>query len=200
MGPLEQTLSGVSAGIEASLRLAAWFGTLSGWLLWSGAGLLARRAAWRRSSQAQRMSASRPAAQIAGVLLAAAIAAPPLAGAQGWWSGRTNPGFDQNTVIQVAGTVAGVSIAVRGAPSTLRLDAGQESYLVMLGPGWYLAELHVDIREGDPMVVEGSKMMDRGGDLHLVAARVTNRRTGNVLELRDHMGRPCWTLGRPTGR
>jgi hypothetical protein len=40
--------------------------------------------------------------------------------------------------------------------------------------------------------------MDRRGNLHLVAASVTNRRTGAVLRLRDDEGRPLWTGGRPS--
>jgi hypothetical protein len=41
-------------------------------------------------------------------------------------------------------------------------------------------------------------MMDRRGHLNLVAARVTNQRTGAVLELRDDAGRPRWMSGRPS--
>lgn len=46
-------------------------------------------------------------------------------------------------------------------------------------------------------MVEGAKMMDRRGHLHLVASQVTNQRTGAVLKLRDETGRPLWTGGRP---
>ena len=46
-------------------------------------------------------------------------------------------------------------------------------------------------------MVEGSKLMDRQGHLHLVAARVTNRRTGRVVELRDETGQPRWRDARP---
>jgi hypothetical protein len=70
--------------------------------------------------------------------------------------------------------------------------------MVILGPAWYLARIRADIREGDPLSVEGSKMMDRSGNLHLVAARVFNERTSAVLELRDDTGRPRW-MGGPSG-
>jgi hypothetical protein len=70
--------------------------------------------------------------------------------------------------------------------------------MVILGPAWYLARIRADIREGDPLSVEGSKMMDRSGNLHLVAARVFNERTSAVLELRDDTGRPRW-MGSSSG-
>ncbi len=138
---------------------------------------------------------------LAGSLAGVMLAVPAPAAAQGWWWGSPiNPGFDRNTVIQVIGTATQVNIISRGGPSTLRLETMGETFTVMLGPGWYLVELHADIQNGDPLVVEGSKMMDPGGNLHLVAARIMNQRTGTVLELRDETGRPRWMGGGPSGR
>jgi hypothetical protein len=139
----------------------------------------------------------RPHPHVAAFLLAGAlvtaIAAVPVSAAQGWWWGSPiTPGFDRSTVIRVSGTVLHVSFDARSGPATLSLECPRDTYTVMLGPGWYLAQSRPDIREGDPLTVEGSKMMDRGGNLHLVAARVTNERTGAVLELRDDAGRPRW--------
>jgi hypothetical protein len=138
---------------------------------------------------------------LASALAAQLSAATTVAAGQGWWWGSPiNPGFDRNTVIQVAGTATQVDIVARGGPSTLRLDTSTESFTVMLGPGWYLTEIRADIRPGDPLTVEGSKMMDRRGSLHLVAAKITNQRTGVVLTLRDEAGRPLWMSGGPSGR
>jgi hypothetical protein len=137
------------------------------------------------------------AGSFAGLMLAVPTPTP----AQGWWWGSPiNPGFDRNTVIQVTGTVTQVNIVSQGSPSTLRLETSGETFTVMLGPGWYLAELHADIRSGDILTVEGSKMMDRWGQLHLAAARIANQRAGTVLELRDETGRPRWMGGGPSGR
>jgi hypothetical protein len=135
-----------------------------------------------------------------GLLISAALAVPASVEAQGWWGSSAGQGFDRNTVIQVAGTASQVNIVERGGPSSLRLDTAGESFTVMLGPGWYLTEIRADIRQGDPLVVEGSKMMDRRGHLHLVAAKVTNQRSGVSLTLRDEMGRPVWMSGRHPGR
>jgi hypothetical protein len=134
-------------------------------------------------------------------VIVVALAFPSLAvAAQGWWWGSPiNPGFDRSTVIRVSGTVLRVSFDTRSGPATLTLECPRDTYTVMLGPGWYLAQIRADIREGDPLTVEGSKMMDRGGNLHLVAARVMNERTGAVLELRDEAGRPRWMGGPPWG-
>jgi hypothetical protein len=137
---------------------------------------------------------------IVGVVLAVTIALPSSAAAgQGfWWGSPVNPGFDRNTVIQATGTATQVDIVTRGGPCTLSLQTSTERFTVMLGPGWFLSERNADIQKGDALVVEGSKMMDRQGYLHLVAARVTNQRTGAVLTLRDDTGRPVWMSGRPS--
>lgn len=156
---------------------------------------------WRHPSRG-RLTQPRVATLLfAGALVEATLAVPVSANAQGWWWGSPiNPGFDRNTVIQVTGKATQVNIVPRGGPSTLRLETSGETFTVMLGPGWYLAELHADIRSGDILTVEGSKMMDRWGQLHLAAARIANPRTGTVLELRDEAGRPRWMGGGPSGR
>jgi len=90
-----------------------------------------------------------------------------------------------------------IAIVSWGGPSTLRLDTAGETYTVVLAPGWYLAELRLDLRSGDTLRVEGSKMKGRRGALYLVAARIMNQRTGNLIELRDELGRPRWKDNRP---
>ncbi len=146
----------------------------------------------------QRQSVRLAALLLTGVVAAVAPAGSASAAAPGWWwSPPANPGFDQNTVIHVAGSVQEVNLVSRGGPSTLRVQAGQETFTIVLCPGWYLADLQADIRSGDGFLVEGSKMMDPWGHLHVVAARVTDRRTGQVLELRDETGWPRWMPGRP---
>ena len=186
-------------------------GTLIEWLVWGVicAGLLlglvlrigeamhhAISWLWRQPSQGHLTHPRIATFLLAGALAGAMLPIPTGAAAQGWWWGSPiNPGFDRSTVIRVSGTVARVSFDARSGPATLTLECPRDTYMVILGPGWYLRQLGADIREGDPLTVEGSKMMDRGGNLHLVAARVTNERTGAVLELRDDTGRPRWMGG-----
>jgi hypothetical protein len=156
---------------------------------------------WRHPSQGHLTHPRIATFLLAGALVGATLAVPVSANAQGWWWGSPiNPGFDPSTVIRISGTVTHVSSERRSGPATLTLECPRDTYTVILGPGWYLAQVRVDIREGDPLTVEGSKMMDRGGNLHLVAARVTNERTGAVLELRDDAGHPRWMGGPRPGR
>lgn len=192
-------------------------GTLIEWLVWGVIctglllGLLVRiEEGMRRATSWIRCNVPRkhlPQPHVATFLLLAGslaglmLAVPAPAAAQGWWWGSPiNPGFDRNTVIRVSGTATRVSLDARSGPATLTLECPRDTYTVILGPAWYLAQIRVDIREGDPLTVEGSKMMDRSGNLHLVAARVTNERTGVVLELRDDTGRPRWMGGPPGER
>jgi len=137
---------------------------------------------------------------IVGMALVATIVRPiPASAEQGhWWGSPVNPGFDRNTVIQATGTASQVDIAARSGPCTLSLQTQTENITVILAPCWYLSEQRADIQNGDPLVVEGAKMMDRRGHLHLVAASVTNKRTGAVLRIRDEAGRPLWTSGHPS--
>jgi hypothetical protein len=153
---------------------------------------------WRHPSQVHLTHSRIATFFLVGALAGAMLPIRTGAADQGWWWGSPiNPGFDRSTVIRVSGTVARASLEARSGPATLTLECPRDTYTVILGPGWYLRQLGADIREGDPLTVEGSKMMDRGGNLHLVAARVTNERTGAVLELRDEAGRPRWMMGGP---
>ncbi len=190
-------------------------GTLIEWLVWAAIclvlllGLLLRIGEamhhafswlWRHPLQGHLTHPRIATLLLAGSLIGVTLAAPAPAAAQGWWWGSPiDPGFERNTVIRVSGTVTRVSSEKRSGPATLTLECPRDTYTVILGPAWYLVQVHADIREGDPLTVEGSKMMDRGGNLHLVAGRVTNERTGAVLELRDDAGRPRWMGGRPWG-
>jgi hypothetical protein len=193
----------ISEWIDAILWAATWLAILAG---------LAYDGGRRGITRARRVlggllvgTTGRPGGNFLRVpvaVVAVALAFPSLVAAgQGWWWGSPiNPGFDKNTVVHVSGTASQVDIVERSGPSTLRLDTSGGSFTVMLGPGWYLAELHADLQTGDRLMVEGSKMMDRRGNLHLIASRILNERTGVVLELRDDTGRPRWMTGPPPGR
>jgi hypothetical protein len=200
---MEAMLTAVSDGVELMLSAIICVGLLLGLLLhiqnavhhlgtWTQGRVTIQRAAWAYMLPVLML----------GALVGASVAFPaPTAAAQGWWWGSPiTPGFDPQTVIQVTGTAAQVEIGGRGGPSTLRLENSQESFTVMLGPGWFLAELKTDIQSGDSLTVEGSKMMDRRQQVHLVAARITNHRTGSVVVLRDEKGHPCWMGGPGPGR
>jgi hypothetical protein len=155
---------------------------------------------WRHPSQGHLTQPRIAAFFLAGALVGITLAVPVPAAAQGWWWGSPiNPGFDRNTVIRVSGTATQVNLGARSGPAMLTLECPRDTYTVILGPAWYLTQVRPDILDGDPLSVEGSKKMDRTGNLHLVAGRVTNERTGAVLELRDDAGHPRWMGGPPGG-
>ena len=198
MATVSSQLSWMSELIETVLWSATWLGILLGWLVWAAVTFGALWAARQRHLRKGRADARHAAWQITIPILAITLAVPALASAQGWrWGSPVNPGFERSTVIRVSGTVRSVSVDARSSPASLDLECPRDTYTVILGPGWYLAQVGMDFREGDPFTVEGSKMMDRRGNLHLVAAWVKNERTGVVLKLRDDAGRPLWMGGSP---
>ena len=199
MGALGNGLEMVGKVIETVLGFAVGLVLLAGLAMRMAQGFAAVRIWLHRHTPRPRSGGSHAAVlRIGAMAVAASLAVPALAAAEGWWWGSPiNPGFDRSTVIQVSGTATQVTITGNSGPGFLTLQCPHESYTVMLAPVWYLAQAHVDIREGDALTIEGSKMMDRKGRLHVVAARVTNERTGAVLELRDEQGRPRWGGPRP---
>ena len=196
MAAVSSQLNWMSELIETVLWSATWLGILVAWLAWAAVKFGGLWAARQRDLRKERSGARHAAWQITIPILALTLVLPGLASAQGWWWGSpVNPGFERSTVIRVSGTVRSVSFNARSGPASLDLECPRNTYTVILGPAWYLAQVRPDIREGDPLTIEGSKMMDRRGRLHLVAAWVKNERTGVVLKLRDEAGRPLWMSG-----
>ncbi len=139
------------------------------------------------------MDTAWPGLALLAAFLSILISFASVAHAQGWWWGTPiDPSFDQNTVVKLTGRATRVTIVSMGAPSTLQLETAGEVLKVILGPGWYLTELGADIRDGDTLSIDGSKIKDRQGQVYLLAARVTNQRTHATFELRDESGRPKW--------
>jgi len=202
MGGLGNRLEMVGNVIETVLGIAVGLVLFTGLAMRMAQGFAAPRTWFHRHTPKPRSGGSHAAVlRIGAIAVAASLAVPSLAAAEGWWWGSPiNPGFDRSTVIEVYGTARHVTIAEQSGPGMLTLECAHESFTVMLAPGWYLAQVRADIRDGDVLTVEGSKMMDRKGKLHVVAARVINERTGAVLELRDDTGRPRWMGGRSPGR
>ena len=194
---------GISETIETTLWVATWLVILMGLMYEGGRRMVVEVLGMLRGLLAR--TTGRPRRHLLRVpmaVLAVALMFPSLVAAgQGWWWGSpVTPGFDRSTVIRVSGTAASVNLEGPSGPATLILECPRDTYAVVLGPGWYLRQIGAEIRDGDPLTVEGSKMMDRGGNLHLVVARLTNERTGAVLELRDEAGHPRWMGGPPPGR
>ena len=201
MAALGSRLNWVSEMMETVLWTAMWLAILGGWLGLADARVRACRGVSPQEPGKPRTGTPAAVWHIAVPLLAIALAVPTIVSAQSWWWGSpVNPGFERSTVIRVSGTVRSVRFDARSGPATLELECPRDTYTVMLGPGWYLAQVGTDAREGDPLTVEGSKLMDPRGSLHLVAAWVKNERTGVLLTLRDDAGRPVWMNSPGAGR
>jgi hypothetical protein len=122
-------------------------------------------------------------------------------GAEGyWWGSAITPGFDRSTVVRVEGTVKSVSLESTRGMASLTLETKDGEYQVMLAPGWYLKDQSWDLKSGDPLTVEGSRMADSKGRIYLVASRITHQRTGILMELRDEQGNPRWMKERSPRR
>jgi hypothetical protein len=139
-------------------------------------------------------------AVLIGALFSMLVVGAPLTHGQGWWWGSPiDPSFDRTAIVKVTGTVADLTIVSVGGPSTLQLQTTGEILSIILGPGWYLSELGVDLRKGDFLSIDGAKMKDRRGHVYVVAARVINHRTNVTFELRGTDGRPKWKTGTQSG-
>ncbi|MFH0788311.1 MAG: hypothetical protein V2B13_11945, partial [Pseudomonadota bacterium] len=90
------------------------------------------------------------------------------------------------------GTAKTVTLETTRGMSSLLLESADGAYLVMIAPSWYLKDQPWDVKNGDPLKVEGSRMTDAKGKLYLVASRITNQRTGIQVDLRDEQGNPLW--------
>ena len=128
------------------------------------------------------------------LLLAIILCTPPIGvRADGfWWGSAITPGFDRSTVIQAEGIANKITLNIERGMSSFILESQGDAYIVMIAPGWYLKEQQADIQNGDHLNVEGSKMTDPKGKLYIVASRITNKRTGTLIELRDDQGNPRW--------
>lgn len=126
-------------------------------------------------------------ALLAGLLLAGAAEAQPR-GRCAWADARM---FDTATITTVSGTVAAIE-RVSNGPSVgihLRLQTGDETVPVHLGPAFYVDAQELKIAEGDRVEVVGSRVQ-LGDAPALIAQEV--RKGESRLRLRDEAGFPAW--------
>jgi hypothetical protein len=107
-------------------------------------------------------------------------------------------GYDPQTVGVVEGRVASLSRPERG-PVSFRLVAATEAYVVLAAPAWYWEEQRLSVREGDRVLVKGSKTMGEDGNLYLVAQQITRAGEEHPVVFRDAGGKPLWSGCGPGG-
>jgi hypothetical protein len=137
---------------------------------------------------------------MAGLVLALAILGPSVPAS---WAQRTRGAgaraYDPRTVETVSGEVVGVEDVAPtkgrsgGVHVTLKTDSG--SIPVHLGPAWYVDKQKLQVRQGDHVEVEGSRVSFAGKPA-IIARQV--KKDGETLILRNEAGVPAWA-GRGAG-
>lgn len=108
-------------------------------------------------------------------------------------------GYDENTEINVKGTIASISRGTKG-PLILRLAASGRTYEVIAAPPWYLEQENVVFAPGLELEVTGSKYFGSDGSIYVVSGNIKFVSTGKELRLRDSDYRPLWGRGRGRNR
>ena len=119
---------------------------------------------------------------------------PGRQGMHGWGHGsQYGRMYDPNSIETLSGEVVSVdTFTPMGGMSGgmhLRLQAGNETVDVHLGPAWYLQNQDIQIQPKDSVTVTGSRI-NWGGRPAMMAAQV--KKGGATLTLRDGNGFPVW--------
>ncbi|AEB10583.1 hypothetical protein [Desulfobacca acetoxidans] len=116
-------------------------------------------------------------------------------GSEAWAQGGRF--YDPQTVVTVKGQVEKLEVINRrggAAPSgrqvqLIQLKTAQGTFLIHLGPSWFMEQQKLAPQVGDSLEVTGSKVSTRRGEV-IMAAEVTWH--GKTLKLRDAQGTPVW--------
>ncbi len=133
------------------------------------------------------------------LLLAALLAAPALALAQGGPPPGKGMGaarmFDPATVTTVSGTVVAENRVDRGMGHKgvhLVVKTADGEVVVHLGPDFYVDAQPLKLAKGDAVTVKGSRITFEGKPTILA---VTVTKGGATMNLRDDKGAPAWAGG-----
>ncbi|MBK9228152.1 MAG: DNA-binding protein [Ignavibacteria bacterium] len=113
----------------------------------------------------------------------------------GWGPGSSyNSMYDTKTVETISGSVISVQqiLPDKNMSSGIHLLLVTEngSVSVHLGPAWYIDNQDTQIRNGDNVLITGSKVT-YNGDQVIIAREVT--KGDQVLKLREDNGYPLWS-------
>ncbi len=104
-------------------------------------------------------------------------------------------GYDVNTVTTVTGQILSVLVGAERHNLQLEIEGGGTRMMVVLGPQWYWADYGVPLKEGDEVVVRGSKAQGQDGVIYILAQKITEIDQGVAVVLRDESGHPNWAGG-----
>lgn len=102
--------------------------------------------------------------------------------------------YNEKTVIQVTGTITSIEEVVPkkgtsvGIHFILKTEA--ETFVVHLGPKWYLDKQSIQLKIGDKVEIKGSKVTVDSKAIIIAKAVI---RDGVSLNLRDETGKPVWS-------
>ena len=106
--------------------------------------------------------------------------------------------FDPASVVMVEGSVENVDneilepgVGLTDSLVVLDVNTASGKERVRLGPDDYIQKQGIEIKEGDKVEITGSRVT-RDGEDQLVASKVTLKRDGKVLILRQADGTPKW--------
>ena len=106
---------------------------------------------------------------------------------------RYNKVYDAKTYTQIKGEITTIEqvIPKKGTSAGIHITVKTETetYTVHLGPKWYLDKQAVQLKAGDKVEVQGSKVSIDSKQT-IIAKEVV--KDGNALILRDQAGRPVW--------
>ena len=100
-------------------------------------------------------------------------------------------GYDENTEINVSGTILEITPHTRG-PVIVRLSSKGRVYNIKTAPLWYLAKENITFVTGAQIEVMGSKYVGTDGNLYLMARQIKDPTTGQIIMMRDSACRPLW--------
>jgi hypothetical protein len=130
--------------------------------------------------------------QIAFLMVFAALAVGPPAGAQKKPSGPSAPKYDLQTETKIKGTVDEVKLPPKGSEKEiahLQVKDGANSIDAYLCPKTFLDDMGMNFAKGDEITMTGSKVKQGDADLFLVREIVKGN---DSFVLRDAKGEPVW--------
>ncbi len=108
--------------------------------------------------------------------------------------------FNPSTVETMEGTVQNIDkdmfesgVAITDTLVVLDVNTSKGKQRVRVAPDNFLKEQGIEIKEGDKIEVTGSRVTRDGEDV-VLASKVTLKRNGKVLALRQNDGTPKWNL------
>jgi hypothetical protein len=120
----------------------------------------------------------------------------------GGWGQNSNYGrmFNPSTIETLTGSIVAVERIVPEAKMSyglhLKVQTEKGVVSVHLGPTWYLDNQEIQFKEGDKVVVEGSRITFNSAPA-IIAIYV--EKDDHVLKLRDPSGYPVWNGWRKKG-